>query len=103
MSFSYSKEITTLVNKYSILYKSFFIITLTAFGLYLLMGKNPTNQLNTVNSIIMIGIIILAMPLLTQKLSEFTSASSKYAINSWGTQETNEINSISSSALSSQI
>lgn len=103
MSFSYSKEITTLVNKYSFLYQSFFVITLTAFGLYLLMGKNPTNQLNTVNSIIMIGIIILAMPLLTQKLSEFTSASSKYAINSWGTQETNEINSISSSALSSQI
>lgn len=103
LSFSYSKDIVSLTSKYSVLYKIIFIITITGFGLYLMLGKTNLSELNTTTCVILIAIIITSMPLLTQKFSQLTAASSNYVMNQWSKIGSSEMNSISTTAINSQI
>lgn len=103
MSFGYSDEIKTLATKYSTLYKILFIVSLSFFGIYLMLGKSQ-NQLNTINCIIAIVLIISAYPLFTAKLGELTMSASHYAKSQWvETQGDFKIDSISVNVLKKNV
>lgn len=103
LSFSYSDNITSLLNKYRVLYRIFFIVTLTGFGLYLIMGKSNFQELNTVNCLILIAIIVTSMPLITEKFSNLTIASSKYVIDAWQEDSNKQFSSIAQTVINSQV
>lgn len=103
LTFSYSAEIMALVNKYSVLYKSIFIVTVAAFGLYLLAGKN-FDKLNTANCIIVMILVIAAMPLFMQKMGNLTTSAAHYAQAQWNNAGTTAaVKSITGTILKEQI
>lgn len=103
LTFSYSQEILALVNKYSVLYKSIFIVTVAAFGLYLLAGKN-FDKLNTANCIIVMILVIAAMPLFMQKMGNLTNSAAHYAQAQWNsTGSSSSVKSITGTVLKEQI
>lgn len=103
ITFSYSDEIVALVNRYSVLYKAFFLVAVTGFGLYLIMRKGQ-RELNTVMCIFAMILILSAMPLMMQKIGNLTVASSHFVTNQWN-NDSNEkkITSISGTVLKESI
>lgn len=103
VTFSYSDEIINLTERYSVIYKAFFIVAVVGFGLYLIMRKGQ-QELNTVMCIFIMILIISSMPLMMKKMGELTSASSHYVINQW-TSKNNEkmVQSISGTVLNESI
>lgn len=103
LSFSSSEQLTSLVERYSVLYKTIFTVSLVFLGIYLMHTKNH-NQLNTINCIIIIIFVITAMPLFTQKMTALTVKSTQYAQEQWTkTAEKANIESIASTVLTSNI
>lgn len=103
LSFGSSKAIQSLVDRYSVLYKSVFLLSITALGLYFLCGKN-FNQLNTANCLLLIAVVLTAMPLITTKMADFTISSAKYVQNQWvETAEGSKVQSISSTVLKANL
>ena len=103
LTFGYSDQITSLAGRYSVLYKILFIVSVTFFGLYLICGKN-TNQLNTVNCIILIVMVVAAMPLFTQKMAKLTVAGTDFVRSQWvETTDAKEVKSVASSVLDSNL
>lgn len=84
LSFGSSSAISSLVNRYSTLYKAIFILSVLGLGLYFIMGKRG-NQLNTVNCIVIMAVVIVGMPLFTTKLADMTINATTYAQNQWTT------------------
>lgn len=102
LSFGSSKQLIDLVNRYSVLYKSIFIISLVFLGIYLLVGKKK-DQLNTVNCILIIAVVVTAMPLFTQKMTTLTVNSAKYVQNQWVETGEKQIQSIASTVLADNL
>lgn len=82
LDFAYSSELLALNKRYSFLYKLVFVISVAMLGLYLI-GRNTTNQLNTTTCIMLIAVIIIGMPIFTEKLGELTKAGASYAQEQW--------------------
>lgn len=102
VTFSYGSEIVGLVNRYSALYKAFFLVALCIFGVKLIMGKHE--QLNTVNCIIIMILILSAMPLMMQKVGKLTITSSEFVAAQWNTTgNSNMVNSVAGRAIENHI
>ncbi len=102
VTFSYGSEITALARKYSVLYKSLFIVSVTCFGLYMLMGKKQS--LNTINCLIIMALIISAMPLMMNKVGDLTVSSSEYVMSKWNTgANRTKVSSIAGTTINSNI
>ena len=82
ITFSYSDEILALVSRYSVLYKSFFLVSVVGFGLYLIMKKGQ-KELNTVMCVFVMILILSGMPLMMQKIGNLTVASSHFVTQQW--------------------
>lgn len=82
LDFTHSSELLALNKRYSYMYKIVFVISLAILGLYLI-GRQSNNQLNTMSCLMIMVVIILAMPVFTEKLSDLTKASASYAQAQW--------------------
>ena len=82
LDFTHSSELIALNKRYSYMYKIVFVISLAILGLYLI-GRQSNNQLNTMSCLMIMVVIILAMPIFTEKLSDLTKASASYAQAQW--------------------
>lgn len=104
LSFTTSDHLMGLLARYSVLYKSLFMISIVFFGIYLINSKNGTNQLNTVNCILIIIFVIAAMPLLASKMTNLTVSATDYAKSQWiQTADDIEIESVASTILTTNI
>lgn len=103
LSFGSSKAIQNLADRYSVLYKTIFLVSIVALGIYFLCGKN-FNQLNTVNCLLIIAVVLTAMPLITSKMTDLTVSSARYVQNQWidSADETN-VTSIASTVLKANV
>ena len=103
ITFSYSDEILALVSRYSVLYKSFFLVAVVGFGLYLIMKKGQ-KELNTVMCIFVMILILSGMPLMMQKIGNLTVASSHFVTQQWNNSgNEKKITSISGTVLKESI
>ncbi len=103
ITFSYSDEILALVSRYSILYKSFFLVAVTGLGLYLIMKKGQ-KELNTVMCVFLMILILSGMPLMMQKIGKLTNASSHYVMQQWNNDgNEKKVTSISGTVLKDSI
>lgn len=102
LSFGTSSQLLSLVDRYEVLYKSLFIIAIVFFGIYLLCGKGG-GQLNTVNCIIIIGMVIVSMPLFTQTMTKLTINATNYVQGQWVDSGNKQVKSIASSILADNI
>lgn len=103
LSFGYSQEITSLAQRYSVLYKVIFLVSLTFFGLYLICGSK-TQGLNTVSCLMLMVLVVTSMPLLTSKMSELTIHSADYVKNQWVQESRDaEVTSVAGSVLSANL
>ena len=103
ITFSYSDEILTLVSRYSVLYKSFFLVSVVGFGLYLIMKKGQ-KELNTVMCVFVMILILSGMPLMMQKIGNLTVASSHFVTQQWNNSgNEKKITSISGTVLKEAI
>lgn len=103
LSFGYSQEITSLAQRYSVLYKVLFLVSLTFFGLYLICGSK-TQGLNTVSCLMLMALVVTSMPLLTSKMSELTIHSADYVKNQWVQESRDaEVTSVAGSVLSANL
>ena len=82
LDFTHSTELLALNARYSMLYKMVFMIAVAMLGLYLI-GRNTQNQLNTTTCIMLMVVIILGMPIFTEKLADLTKVSTTYAQEQW--------------------
>lgn len=103
ITFSYSDEILALVSRYSVLYKSFFLVAVVGFGLYLIMKKGQ-KELNTVMCVFVMILILSGMPLMMQKIGNLTVASSHFVTQQWNNSgNEKKITSISGTVLKESI
>lgn len=103
ITFSYSDEILALVSRYSVLYKSFFLVSVVGFGLYLIMKKGQ-KELNTVMCVFVMILILSGMPLMMQKIGNLTVASSHFVTQQWNNSgNEKKITSISGTVLKEAI
>lgn len=103
ITFSYSDEILALVSRYSVLYKSFFLVSVVGFGLYLIMKKGQ-KELNTVMCVFVMILILSGMPLMMQKIGNLTVASSHFVTQQWNNSgNEKKITSISGTVLKESI
>ena len=103
ITFSYSDEILALVSRYSVLYKSFFLVAVVGFGLYLIMKKGQ-KELNTVMCVFVMILILSGMPLMMQKIGNLTVASSHFVTQQWNNSgNEKKITSISGTVLKEAI
>ena len=103
ITFSYSDEILALVSRYSVLYKSFFLVSVVGFGLYLIMKKGQ-KELNTVMCVFVMILILSGMPLMMQKIGNLTVASSHFVTQQWNNSGNEKrITSISGTVLKEAI
>lgn len=100
LSFGSSSGLLKLIDKYSALYKAIFMLSLVFLGIYMLLGKNG-NQINTVNCILIMVVVIIGMPLFTQKMAALTVSSATYAQNQW--TESGDYASVAGQALKENI
>lgn len=103
ITFSYSDEIIALTKRYSVLYKSFFLVAVVGFGLYLIMKKGQ-KELNTVMCVFVMILILSGMPLMMQKIGNLTVASSHFVTQQWNNSgNEKKITSISGTVLKESI
>ena len=103
LTFTYSDELVSLVNRYSVLYKSFFLVAVVGLGFYLLAGKGK-KELNTVTCIVVMILILSSMPLMMQKISRLTIASSTFVTEQWNKESNEEkVTSIAGTVLKESI
>lgn len=103
ITFSYSDEIIALTKRYSVLYKSFFLVAVVGFGLYLIMKKGQ-KELNTVMCVFVMILILSGMPLMMQKIGNLTVVSSHFVTQQWNNSSNEKkITSISGTVLKESI
>lgn len=103
MTFSTSDKLAGLIGKYKVLYKIFLTVTIVIVGLWLIIGNKLENQLNVSTCLMLMLVILLGMPVITEKMSSLTTQASKYAVSSWSEDKNFKIDSIASGLIYDQI
>lgn len=103
MTFTTSDKLAGLIGKYKVLYKIFLTVTIVIVGLWLIIGNKLENQLNVSTCLMLMLVILLGMPVITEKMSSLTTQASKYAVASWSEDENFKIDSIASGLIYDQI
>lgn len=103
MTFTTSDKLAGLIGKYKVLYKIFLTVTIVIVGLWLIIGNKLENQLNVSTCLMLMLVILLGMPIITEKMSSLTTQTSKYAVASWSEDKNFKIDSIASGLIYDQI
>lgn len=103
MTFTTSDKLAGLIGKYKVLYKIFLTVTIVIVGLWLIIGNKLENQLNVSTCLMLMLVILLGMPVITEKMSSLTTNASKYAVSSWSEDKNFKIDSIASGLIYDQI
>lgn len=103
MTFTTSDKLAGLIGKYKVLYKIFLTVTIVIVGLWLIIGNKLENQLNVSTCLMLMLVILLGMPIITEKMSSLTTNASKYAVSSWSEDKNFKIDSIASGLIYDQI
>lgn len=103
MTFTTSDKLAGLIGRYTVLYKIFLTVTIVIVGLWLIIGNKLENQLNVSTCLMLMLVILLGMPVITEKMSSLTTNASKYAVSSWSEDKNFKIDSIASGLIYDQI
>ena len=105
MTFSTSGKIIKLVGNYKLIYKAILTATIVIIGLWLIIGNKIENQLNVSTCLMLMLVVLLGMPVITEKMNDLTMQTSKYAMSQWNPDAKSKglIDSISSGLIYDQI